>query len=627
MTTVTHATAICNNEVAILGWGVDDWSVDGLLGFHILRQLLGDQDQVLEERPLASYVGFTDQSNPGWLPQNTSVWPIQKFFWRDVTLRQKRDALERRPAGQRVRYSIAAVGALAAGRTPVEVVPTPGSSYQGVPLPLGYLSEPALTNAVTVTAECPPFTATFTKGVLSTQFLLHLLGQPDQDGNLAFPSGVITDRLEAPGDPLRELLSGDVLSLIRDFFEQQGGRFHAALYELDDKELIPLLVSNADRLDLILSDAGGNGPYDTRNKAAREQLWAEAEHSALTMQDRMFNGSGHIGHNKFVVHVDRHGHPDSVLTGSTNWTWSGVAGQSNNCIRIDDPHVARAFYDYWKRLQHDVIPDPPHPGEANHVSQSDALKAADGSSVTTPLADGTSVENWFSPNVVGKQQPPTTSPAAVDLDRLFALMRAAQDAIFFLVFLPSVGGKNSVVSEALTRGLDDGGPMVIGAVSDGQAMWQDPAAPAAASAPHVLQHGAVSVVRATALSDKAIIRPIGDFQLGERLAAEHAIIHDKIVVLDPLDPERCVVAFGSHNLGYKASYANDENLTIVRGNRRLAEAYAAHVVDVYDHYRFRAKQAEPGTDKPWDGKLHRDAEWQDHSSRYLARYLGSRVDG
>jgi phosphatidylserine/phosphatidylglycerophosphate/cardiolipin synthase-like enzyme len=626
MTSIKNATAICNNEVAILGWDLDDWSVDGLLGFHIVRQLQDDAGEFVDDRPLASYVGFTDQSNPGWLPQNTSVWPIQKFFWRDLTLRQQGDGLERLPSGQRVRYAIAAVGALKAGMTPVDVVETPGSSYDGDPLPLGYLTQRAVTNAVTVTAQLPPFTATFTKGVLSTQFLLHLLGEPDQDGNLEFPSGAITDRLTEPGDPLRETLSGDVLTLIRDFFGQEGGRFHAALYELDDKELLALLMTNADRVDLILSDAGGDGPYDTRNAFAREELRKEEEHSGLTKQNRMFNGSGHIGHNKFVVHVDRHGHPDSVLTGSTNWTWSGVAGQSNNCIRIDDAHVAKAFYSYWKRLQLDVIPDPDPLSDPNDVVQSDALKAANGTPAQTTLADGTSIETWWSPNVVGKKQPPASSPAAVDLDRLFALMQQAQEAIFFLVFLPSIGGKNSVVSEALTQGLADGGPMVIGAISDGQAMWQDPNVPKSASAPHVLQHGAVSVVRATALSDKAIVQPIGDFQLGERLAAEHAIIHDKIVVLDPLDPVRCVVAFGSHNLGYKASYANDENLTIVRGNRPLAEAYAAHVIDVYDHYRFRAKQAEPGPDKPWDGRLHRDPEWQDHASRYLSRYLCGRVD-
>ena len=134
-------------------------------------------------------------------------------------------------------------------------------------------------------------------------------------------------------------------------------------------------------------------------------------------------------------------------------------------------------------------------------------------------------------------------------------------------------------------------------------------------------------MQATALADKQIGRELGEFRFGERLAAEKAIIHDKILVIDPLDPERCVVAFGSHNLGYKASYSNDENLTIVRGHRPLAEAYAAHVLDVYDHYRFRAAQAVDDSSsrtEPFDGFLSTRDTWQAHSSHRLASYLTSR---
>ncbi len=109
-----------------------------------------------------------------------------------------------------------------------------------------------------------------------------------------------------------------------------------------------------------------------------------------------------------------------------------------------------------------------------------------------------------------------------------------------------------------------------------------------------------------------------------------AIIHDKILVLDPADPVNCVVAFGSHNLGYKASYANDENLVIVQGYRDLALAYTAHVLDVYDHYRFRATEiakasGEKGVPrgKKWAGFLDATDEWQSHASRRLSRYFGA----
>ena len=72
----------------------------------------------------------------------------------------------------------------------------------------------------------------------------------------------------------------------------------------------------------------------------------------------------------------------------------------------------------------------------------------------------------------------------------------------------------------------------------------------------------------------------------EILNAGFAIIHDKIVVIDPFDDD-CVVITGSHNLGYKASYDNDENLAIIKGNKKIAMAYTTHVLDVYDHFSWR----------------------------------------
>src|SRR5262249_18382037 len=62
--------------------------------------------------------------------------------------------------------------------------------------------------------------------------------------------------------------------------------------------------------------------------------------------------------------------------------------------------------------------------------------------------------------------------------------------------------------------------------------------------------------------------------------------HNKIVVIDPFSDD-CVVITGSHNLGYRASHNNDENMVIVHGHRPLAEAYASHVLDLYDHYAWR----------------------------------------
>ena len=90
-----------------------------------------------------------------------------------------------------------------------------------------------------------------------------------------------------------------------------------------------------------------------------------------------------------------------------------------------------------------------------------------------------------------------------------------------------------------------------------------------------------------------------------------AIIHNKIVVIDPFS-DNCTVITGSHNLGYRASHNNDENMVIVRGHRKLAEAYACHVLDIYDHYawRFLLKQHPDIFGRP----LEPDDKWQE---RYI----------
>ncbi len=117
------------------------------------------------------------------------------------------------------------------------------------------------------------------------------------------------------------------------------------------------------------------------------------------------------------------------------------------------------------------------------------------------------------------------------------------------------------------------------------------------------------VIGAEAFDGKSI--PIGWQK--EILNAGFAIIHDKILVIDPFW-DNCVVVTGSHNLGHKASYDNDENLVIVEGNQKLAMAYATHVLDVYDHFaaRYRFKE---------DGGKNSDPFLKDEPDLWLDKYF------
>lgn len=86
-------------------------------------------------------------------------------------------------------------------------------------------------------------------------------------------------------------------------------------------------------------------------------------------------------------------------------------------------------------------------------------------------------------------------------------------------------------------------------------------------------------------------------------------IHSKVVVLDPFG-DHPVVMTGSHNLGYKASTANDDNLMIVEGNAPLAAAYAANIIAIYQTYRWNAYvEAHRQDPKVWHGLVDNDS-WQ-----------------
>ncbi|WPH17905.1 phospholipase D-like domain-containing protein [Variovorax paradoxus] len=626
MAKIVKARAFCNDEVAYLAWEADG-RIEGCLGFMVTRVFLDSG----ERRVLPSWVAFKSQSNPDWEEQDTSVWPIQKFSWRDLTLRKSRNTLSTRTGPLRVKYEIRPVGPMKAGLTPVPASDTaqPGK-YKGKKIPLAFYGKAFETNEIVASNDLGEISVGFNNGILSTQNLRKQLRTPKGKTPSA---ALVRKRIETVDDPLRRYLAGDVLPMLRELFERaeaQDGTIYAALYELSDPELIDLLAEHAGRLHLILSTAGkdkDSGEWDTTNVEARQRLRKAIGTKQLqtrSMQDRMFNTSAGIGHNKFAVLVVD-GQPEAVWTGSTNWTPTGLCAQTNNTIVFRSPDVAQHYLDYWNRLHEDKQPVPKPLSKAGNANQGAALREANGQPFDAAVDGGaTQVQLWFSPNTP-KRGTPATRTVPPDLEVLFDLMSKARHAIFFLVFNPGRTAEdqqdaNTAVSAALAFGRHRPGLFVAGAISDPTAMPgytpRDPAAPKVplpaiytpAGAPNVL------MVRAASLQD-----PVGNFDK-ELLKIGHAIVHDKVVVIDPMSDD-CVVAAGSHNLGFKASYANDENLTLIRGNRALACAYAVHVLDVYEHYRFRAVQEEirreamiagKSVEKAVDqGFLKEDDTWQD----------------
>lgn len=634
MNLITSAKAYANNEVAFIAWNLAG-PIQDCAGFEITR-IYPDTN---EETVLPSWVPFQGQSNPQWLPQTTSVWPVQKLFWRDLTARKRRAGTDRRPADVTVKYRIRPLVHQKEGLT--SVVPPPNANpYTGQPIPLSYADEGMETNPVLITTKVGDIQAAFTNGILSAQWLSQVLASAGQ----ANPLDTLKGHINTPGDKIRQYLTGDVLATLKTLLNralmEPGAHVHMALYELSDMELKDLIVANKQSVRLILSNTGQEGTppmWDATNQAFRPELHNTP---GLEIYDRMFNNE-HIGHNKFAVYVDANGNAQAVMTGSTNWTPTGLCAQSNNAVIIESAQLAGQYLEYWNDLLADTqtFAAPASANSSTSNVQRSPLRTKNATPlVKITLNDGTRITLWRSPNTTAELKKHVLPP---DLADVYAAMERSKDLLLFAVFLPGESGKDSVIEKAIALANEKSELMVYGAVSDPTAMpnYVRPTskknAPSGGtgsgstsssgnqvSQPSTYDQGNTHIVCASELTQQDIV---GNFEK-ELLKAGHAIIHDKVVVVDPLSDNGCVI-LGSHNLGYKASYENDENLLIVEGNPRLSEAYAVHVLDLYDHYRFRAAQKDMLSQNKnlWDGFLTTDSSWLNAwfaDKGKLARYFG-----
>lgn len=548
-----------NNDIAYLWWSVPA-KIPGCLGFSIHREVQGGGPAA----PLKAWVGF-ERGQRG--PKTTDVWPLQTFQWKDVFA----------PRTGKFRYRVFAVSG-----TPLQ--PAPAAS-------------PLVTSPwVELREQFGKVRVVFNRGLLSTQALNRGSNAPARN------AARLRKAIGTPGHVTRERLARELLPTIQSPMTDavaQGGKVYAALYELTDEELqanlesVPageVVLANADTTKTVAGKETLD--YDGTNRDSRARLKADPE---LDVTDRLLKGAS-IGHNKFLIYENAAHQVTTVVTGSSNWTPTGLCGQTNNAVRIDDAEVAAHYHAYWTRLRNEQT----------------TLQGADLRTWTREhpkeIALGTGASSgrlkvWFSPNTAKKTKDPDKTP--VDLDEVFALVRGATKAVLFLVFNPGTPSIIDVIKDAATARSDAGKRLYVrGAISD----------------PKTAAAGAVRVFSRSpnTPSDIVVTGAAGvpdDFGYWERelLKLGHAAIHDKVLVVDPFSAN-CAVVTGSHNLGFKASYANDENLVIIRRHRQIAEAYATHVLDVVNHYKWRYKlQAlfrQGRLDEAWQDLADDDA-WQD----------------
>ncbi|TAZ29817.1 MULTISPECIES: phospholipase D-like domain-containing protein [Rhizobium] len=563
------AIAFSNNDIALVAWTYDK-NIAECLGFAVF-QIDGDGN----ERALPAVARFEGQDKN--VPLTTEDAPIQKFWWKDLFANR----------GATYQYRIVPMGGVA------------GKKLQ----PLAGIA-PLLSNKITLTeGRGSSFKAYFNRGIVATQALSEALNHKPS-------AAALRPHIVNPQDPIRKGLMGQLfegVTSLLDRADRDGGEIHAALYELDDPNGLERRLQAADHGDpksrtVILGNArvakkGQHPEIEDGDAENRQNL----KNASVKVIDRILK-SGSIPHNKSLI-LSQNGKPAAVMTGSTNWTSSGLCTQTNNALVIESPVVAQHYMDYWNELTSDVDQAGGNQDELQAEALRKFTREKNEKSISVPikLDDDVSIQVLFAPSTVDPlKSPPKEHPE--DMEYVFKLIEGARHAVLFLAFDP---GNNSIL-DATGRVLAKNPNLFVrGALTSTQrasnfaeALEKQKKQEPDEEEMHVSVIGEPGKPKKKDDAEK----PEPDYRSipagaiskddvfgaweAEMYVYGHAIIHNKIVVIDPFSKD-CTVITGSHNLGYRASHNNDENFVIVRGNKDLAQAYACHVLDLYDHYAWR----------------------------------------
>jgi len=517
-----------NGDDALVAWAPSEF-IPGCRGFLLERgRKKGNAERV---DPVENRVGFKKDKPKSREHRPSNEWPFQRFNWTDHAVN----------VGHEVRYRVTAMIDDGGGRP--------------------YTKGPESVWTPWIKLSCDAgkgFSCCFNRGLVLSQFVAGYL----RDKKLT--PAKFKSQLKKSVDPrFRSFLEGDLGSRIRDILKdaKNGGEIHAALYELGDEVLEELMIETGTNLHLILSngsDKSGDG-----NEEARARL----NDSGIRTVDRLLKSKG-LGHNKFAVISDVNG-PRAAWTGSTNWSTTGLCTQINNGLLIEDEDVAKLYRRQWDRLK-DASPPKTKP-----AGFPDALIDANDKPHTVSVK-GADVTVWF-----------TRTSDGEDMNALRDLIASAKEAILFLMFSPGTNGLHTLAGQRANE-VD----MYVRGVVSTVGNEKGDTDKNVLDVRLVSSDTNVTVDRYTVVQPQGAERGIGAWiaEVNRRTfltQVGHAIVHSKVFVIDPLSDDPVVVT-GSHNFSAPASKKNDENLVIIRGHKKLAQAYATHVMSVYQHYRFRS---------------------------------------
>jgi PLD-like domain len=353
------------------------------------------------------------------------------------------------------------------------------------------------------------------------------------------------------GDGAYEWLSRGLLEALVAFLGRAGAGWevHGAVYELQwPKALAAVREAHlrGAKVHVLFDDIENpDGPFQ-KNRAA-----IAAAHITGLCRGR---AQGRLMHNKFFV-LSQNGRPQAVWTGSTNLTENGIYGHANVGHIVEDAVVAQAYRDYWDRLH-----DDPAVGAGYRGANEGATPAP-----PTPWNEVTTA---------------VFSPRGTELDSLgwYAKIAAGAKQGLFMTFAFGMHEKFKDVYRT-----DDG----ILRMALMEKAYGNPKT-------KQKETGEIQAIRnrpnvVVAIGNRIVTNSF-DRWLAELSKLEPHVnvywVHTKFMLVDPLGP-RPIVVTGSANFSKASTDTNDENMLVIRGNKRIADIYFGEYLRLYTHYAFR----------------------------------------
>jgi phosphatidylserine/phosphatidylglycerophosphate/cardiolipin synthase-like enzyme len=251
-----------------------------------------------------------------------------------------------------------------------------------------------------------------------------------------------------------------------------------------------------------------------------------------------------IRHNKFIVLLDGE-NPIAVWTGSTNISAGGIFGHSNVGHIVWDEDVAAKYLDYWQRLAENLTPTKLRaPNKA--ATPTPAGKPPKNSVIPLFSARDDKVSNdtlqWYADRLAEAREV-SCMTFAFNIDEVFQQVLCQENNVLRYVV------KDDPLGEEESIGHDRDVIFAAGAY---------------------LGEGAL----ANFLRERS--NPLN----------RNRYIHNKFMLVDPLSEDPLVVT-GSANFSKPSQRTNDENMLVIRGDKRVADIYFGEFMRVFDHHYAR----------------------------------------